>query len=165
MNAWRRELREMLDAAGAPRPPALRRSLREGWLYATDLPGIPGGERTADFLETAEKRGWKGKREAGWLLLKREAELPPEGWFSGPFGPEAACCRSLLERHGGGAGTAEKEVCLLVRAGEEGPEAYERACGDIHRAWAERLRKGQGLPGLQAAWFGAEEMKARESPE
>ncbi len=154
MNSWRRDMRELLDGAETARPAALRRSLSADYLYATDLPGLLSREELRSFRQRAEALGWNTAEEKGWLQMKKRAEKPPEGWFEGPFGPEAACCRSLAERHGGGAEYDEEGVLALIKAGEEGPEAYEQVCGRIHRRWAERLRKKEELPGMAPAWFG-----------
>ena len=43
-NALRKELTEILTLLPEGRKPALRRSLREEWLYATDVPVISGGD-------------------------------------------------------------------------------------------------------------------------
>ncbi len=154
MNSWRRDMRELLDGAGTVRPAALRRSLSPDFLYATDLPGLLSREELRDFRKKAEERGWSTAEEKGRLQMKKRAEQPPEGWFEGPFGPEAACCGSLMKRHGGGEEYDEEGILSLIKAGEEGPEAYEQVCGRMHRQWAERLRKKEELPGTVPAWFG-----------
>ena len=109
INALRKELAEAL--AGEPgRKPALRRSLKDEWLYATDLPVIHGGrvpEKTAARLTEA---GWEYTAEGGWLQMRKAAEEPPEGWHEGGFGPEAGCCLSLLERHAGKADAAPEAL-------------------------------------------------------
>ena len=48
---------------------------------------------------------------------------------------------------------AETVRILLVKAGEQGPEAYEKACGGLHREWAQRLRKKQALPPVSLRFF------------
>ena len=53
----------------------------------------------------------------------------------------------------------DREKRMLLKAGEEGPEAYERACGILHREWAAALRKGESLPDLTENCFGEEERK------
>ncbi len=154
MNAWRKLLRDLLDGTGAPRPPALRRSGEEKYLYASDLPGLVSPEELNLFLEKAAEASWSGRVEKGWLLLVRDTKRPPEGWFMGPFGKEAACCLSLLERRGGGPERDPSAERRLIRAGEEGQEAYEKACGEIHREWAARLRKRETLPDIDPVYFG-----------
>lgn len=152
MNAWRKELSGLLARAGTARPAALRRSLREEFLYATDLPVIDG-QAAAAFAAEAEKAGWTVGEDGGWMQLDRTAGGRPEGAYGGPFGPEAGCCASLLERHPE-RGTADRAAeHRLVKAGEEGFAAYEKACGEIHREWAARLRKGQLLPDLSELFF------------
>lgn len=144
----------MLDCTDSIRPAALRRCRQEDWLYATDLPQAASGEAVDAFLRTAESNGWRTRKETGWILLDRIPEIPPEGFFSGPFGPEARCCLSLLRRHPDRKGNADHEVRMLLKAGEEGPDAYERACGILHREWASALRKGENLPGMATLYFG-----------
>ena len=144
----------MLDCTNSIRPAALRRCRQEDWLYATDLLQAASGEAVDAFLRTAESNGWRTRKETGWILLDRIPEIPPEGFFSGPFGPEARCCLSLLRRHPDRKGNADHEVRMLLKAGEEGPDAYERACGILHREWASALRKGENLPGMATLYFG-----------
>ena len=153
-NALRQELNGLLAGIAAARPPALRRSLSDEWLYAADLPAVCGGEETAELLKRAEALGWEHAAENGWILFRKEAKEPPEGWYDGGFGPEAACCLSLLERHPDGCGEgAPAAQRALIKAGEEGGKAYEAVCRRLHREWAERLRKGLALPGLSPAYF------------
>ena len=157
INGLRKELDIFLRAADTVRPPALRRSLQEEWLYSSDLPMIC----TEAGLEETERRlkeaGWETGREAGWLVLRKDVCTPPEDWFDGPFGPEAVCCRSLLARHPGR--TPEGTAALqrrLIKAAEEGETAFESACGAIHREWAVLLRKREKLPEISPRYFGGE---------
>ncbi len=154
MNKLRQEIRTILDGTDSSRPAALRRCRREDWLYATDLPQAASGEAVDAFLRMMESSGWRARQEAGWILLDRIPEMPPEGFFSGPFGPEARCCLSLLQRHPDRKGNADHAIRMLLKAGEEGPDAYERACGVLHREWAASLRKGEVLPGMATLYFG-----------
>ena len=155
MNELRLEIRKLLeDGETLLRPPALRRSLRGDMLYATDLPCVADAEQTAQFLRRAEEAGWRTESAEGWILLDRIPEFPPAGGFRGPFGPEAQCCASLLRRHPDretAKGTDERRI--LSKAGEEGPEAYERACGLLHREWAALLREGERLPNINQLFF------------
>ena len=154
-NALRKELSALLTAPTGKRQPVIRRSLSEAWLYATDLPILYGRQIPDSVLSALEDEGWNYLQENGWLLLMKPAKEPPEDWYDGPFGTEAACCRSLLSRHpaanGESSGMAE---CLLIKAGEEGEKAYEEACTVLHREWAERLRTGRSLPELDRRYFG-----------
>ena len=157
MNAWRRELRELLDRTPCARPAALRRSGAEGMLYATDLPRCAAPEETARFLGRAKAAGWEGYENADWIHLSRPVITPPEGWEQRAPGPEARCCRSLLLRHEDQLGPAENGMLTeLVKAGEEGPAAHERLCARLHREWAARLREGKALPETDLRFFGAE---------
>lgn len=154
-NALRRELAALLAAPEGSRQPALRRSRLAGWLYATDLPVLYGGAVPDSMAESLKAAGWETDTENGWMQLRKPAPEPPDGWFNGPFGPEAACCLSLLARHNPGAGDPEPAARSLIKAGEEGPDAYEAACAALHRDWAERLRQGEPLPAVSRRYFGA----------
>ena len=156
-NAFRKELTILLDACSACRPPALRRSKSAEWLYATDIPVLLSEQKKEQLKSVLMGAGWEYSEENGWILLRKDAEEPPEGWYSGRFGPEAACCRSIQERHQGRTGHAANAAQrLLIKAGEEGEEAYEEACLALHRQWAEKLRKRQPVPVLSLRYFGRE---------
>jgi len=144
----------MLDRTEGRRRAALRRSLEEEWLYATDLPLCVGKEAAADFQRRAEQAGWQTKQAGNWILLDRETADMPEGGYAGPFGEEARSCLSLLNRHEPETADSGKiEKRMLIRAGEEGADAYEAACGRIHREWAARLREGRKLPDISKTFF------------
>lgn len=154
-NAMREELAALLTATDAGRTPAIRRSLREDWLYATDLPALYHGSVPKALTEALGGAGWEYIQDGDWLLLRKPAADPPANWYTGDFGPEAACCLSLLERHpvlsGEQADTIQRR---LIKAGEKGREAYEDACALLHREWAERLRQGRYLPDISRRYFG-----------
>lgn len=152
MNKLRQELQGILAEIPVRRPPALRRSLLEDWLYATDLPRAAEETAVAAFCRKAEEHGWRTAATDGWIQLDRIPEIIPEPVFGGPFGTEAACCASLLRRHPGER-KAEREIRLLIKAAEEGKEAYEKVCAGLHREWASALRKGEALPALATAYF------------
>ena len=154
-NALRTELSALLRAPEGSRAPALRRSLRADWLYAADLPALYGGNLPEELPRRLKDAGWVAEPDGGWLQLRKPAPEPPEGWYGGSFGPEAACCLSLLERHRPCDGDPEPAQRTLIKAGEEGPEAYEAACASLHRDWAECLRRGETLPDLSQRYFGA----------
>ena len=155
INALRKELAALLAEVPANRPPALRRSLDEQWIYATDLPAARGEAGCADFFRKLEKAGWEYTEDSGWILMRKAAKEPPEGWYEGAFGPEAGCCLSLLERHAKAAeGSPEEAQRALIRAGEEGDKAYEAVCAKLHRDWADRLRRKEPLPVLSPRYFG-----------
>lgn len=154
-NALRKELTALLAAPSGNRQPVIRRSLAEAWLYATDLPVLYGGSVPESIFSALDTAGWTCLPENGWLLLAKSAKEPPEDWFDGSFGPEAACCRSLLERHPAmDEEPSEAAQRMLIKAGEEGEKAYEEACATLHREWAGRLRKGRSLPDLDLRYFG-----------
>ena len=154
-NALRMELAALLAAPEGYRNPALRRSLRAEWLYAADLLALYGGNIPAELLRCLAEAGWESAPDGGWLQLRKPAPEPPAGWYGGPFGPEAACCLSLLKRHLPCDGDPEPAQRTLIKAGEEGPAAYEAACAALHREWADRLRKGEPLPEISLRYFGA----------
>lgn len=154
-NALRNELAELLAVTPGNRTPAIRRSLHDDWLYATDLPGLHHGSIPQALQEALAGAGWEYMQEGDWLLLRKPAPAPPENWFAGTFGPEAACCLSLLDRHGDPYGEpADAVQRRLIKAGEEGVKAYEDACRAIHREWAEHLRQGKPLPAVSRQYFG-----------
>ncbi len=161
MNALRRELLTLLDACETRRKPALRRSLEEGYLYASDLPQAAAEEETDRFLSAARVLGWTAERRGDWILLDKAAPLPPEGWYAGPRGPEAACCLSLLRRRppAGPSDPAARDAAVrrLLLAGEQGGDTLEKVCGELHGEWAACLREGRALPAVAPAYFMTEE--------
>lgn len=164
MNALRRELTEILDNSGARRTPALRRSIRDDWLYATDLPGLCTGGIPGGILTGLTEAGWEYRIDGQWMQLRKPLKEPPEAWFSGPYGPEADCCLSILRRH---PERMEKQdnalVFRLIKAGEEGPEAYEKTCAKLHGFFSERLREGAGLPDISLRYFGDSNTEGTEN--
>lgn len=154
-NAFRKELTALLSSMPCDRPPVIRRSLHDAWLYATDLPILFDGTVPDEAGRSLKALGWEYAPEREWLQLRKEAPEPPEDWFTGLFGKEAACCLSLLDRHAVQAGRdAATAQYRLIKAGEEGDRAYEAACAIIHREWAERLRQGLPLPAIDRRYFG-----------
>ena len=153
-NALRKELQELMQIPQTTRQPVLRRSLPEDWLYSTDLPCVSDKENLSLFLQAIRNAGWEYTEEKGWILMRKPAAEPPEGWYDGSFGPEPACCLSLLDRHEKQT-TEEAETVqrVLIKAGEEGEKKYEAACACIHRNWAERLRRGELLPAINRIYF------------
>ena len=153
MNAWRKELNGLLAAGHTARPAALRRSLREDFLYATDLPAVDEAA-AGHFARAAEEAGWIVERDGNWLQLDSREGGIPEGMPAGAAGPEARCCASLLKRQAGRTGETDRRTeRRLVKASEEGPAAWEKVCEELHGEWAERLRKHEPLPGLPADIF------------
>ena len=153
-NALRKDLTEILTLLPEGRKPALRRSLREEWLYATDVPVISGGDVPAALRKALTGAGWEYLQEGDWLQLRKPAPEPPEGWYAGLSGPEAACCLSLLDRHPvRSCEPAEPLQRKLIKAGEEGGKALEEACAALHREWAERLRQKRPLPDISRNYF------------
>ncbi len=146
-NPWREELNGLFLPLSLFRRPALRRSPRPDYLFSTDLPSFASPADCALFLERASALGWESVRLRGWLHLWKTSAPPPAGWFPpNPVG-EAACLRALLRRHPGRA-DARDALILLLKAREEGPEAWESACRRLHQDFARRLREGASLPRL-----------------
>lgn len=155
INALRRELNSLIAPEDGERKAAVRRSLRAEWIYATDLPETVGEERLEAVRARLRGAGWESETEGGWMQLRKAAEEPPEGWYDGPYGPEAGCCRSLLRRHAERRKEPDGRIeYALIRAGEEGQEQYEAVCRRLHGEWAERLRKGKALPDVSMRYFG-----------
>ena len=154
INGLRKELNCLILAEDCRRKPAVRRSRQEEWIYVTDLPECASGERLESIRRKLEEAGWESLEEDGWMQLRKTVEEPPEGWYDGPFGPEAGCCGSLLRRHPECCEETDRRITYaLIRAGEEGAEAYEAVCRRLHRDWAIRLRKGEKLPNISRLYF------------
>lgn len=154
MNKLRKEVLKLLASAECIRPAVLRRSLREDALYATDLPKVAAEPVLMEFCRRAEAAGWHTAREGDWIQLDQDRTEPPEGGFSGPYGKEAGCCKSLLLRHPERErNTGAREKRRLIKAGEKGPEDYEKVCSMIHQEWAGVLRRGEKLPDIPIAFF------------
>lgn len=154
MNELRLEIRELLAGTECVRPAALRRSRQEDYLFTTDLPAAASAEAAEEFRRKAEEAGWRTKVTDGWIELDRIPEKLSAGFVPDSPGPEARCCASLLRRHRDKRKNGDREKRLLLKAAEEGPDTYEKACGSLHREWAAALRKGETLPDLPAEYFG-----------
>ncbi len=142
-SALRRELRSLLDAAECARPPALRRSLREDFLYASDLPLCAAPEACGVFLRKSGEAGWEAVRDGDWICLRpRALRLSGTWWDSLPPGGEAACLRILAERHPDLFASPVRAVRLL-KAREEGDKALEAVCRELHREAARLLRENR----------------------
>ena len=155
MNKLRQELQKLLAGTPYTRTPALRRSLREDFLYASDLPQAADRDAVESFLRKAREAGWHASETEGWIQLDKVPQDPPE--FPGIPGPEAKCCASLLRRHPGPRRTSERERRMLYKAAEESAGARETVCGKLHREWAADLRTHRPLPDVETYWFEKEE--------
>ena len=155
INGFRKELSEILAGQKTARPAVLRRSRPEDWIYTTDIPGLLSEEPKNRLRYELTAAGWEYTESEGWLFLRKQAPEPPEAWYTGFFGPEAACCFSILSRHPQRM-TAESASIQrrLIKAGEEGERTYEKACAALHHEWAERLRQKRALPALSLKYFG-----------
>ena len=140
-SALRAELRTLLDGAECVRPPALRRSRKADILYFTDLPRCAGPEACASFAERAGQAGWEVFPEEGGIGLRPGPALLPGDWRDAlPPGEEAACLRSLLERHPE-LSFSRDGIIRLLKALEEGGKETEAACRGLHREAARFLRE------------------------
>ena len=148
VNPWREEARRILQSVPCPRPPALRRSRSADWLFATDLPQCAAEAECRAFLCRMREAGWEGEILDGWIQLRKTPPPLPAEWFRGNENEESACLRILMERHPGDEDPG-RAVWALMKAREEGPAAWEKACRQIHREIALRLRTGDGIPGLR----------------
>ncbi len=153
MNKLRREIRDLIDATPCRRPPALRRSLRDDFLYATDLPQAAEESAVRDFCRRAEEAGWRTEAGNGWIQMDTGRAEPGGAGFRGPYGTEAQACAGILRRHPGNRRDGTREKRLLAKAGEEGPAAFEKACTALHREFAAALRLGEQLPDLPEQYF------------
>ncbi len=156
LNRYRRELRDMLNVLNVRRPAVVRRSMRDSFLYATDLPQAADPADTRKFIENILHSGWKVETDKGWIHLDPPGiQSWPDPDMKFPENPESECCLSILRRHPDGtaasAGTTERK---LIKAAEEGPEAYARACAQIHAEWAEVLREHRKLPDIDPKFLG-----------
>ena len=146
-NPLREELRCLFSSLSLRRAPALRRSSRADWLFASDLPACAAPEDCSAFLCLAGASGWECLEEQGWLFLRKAGLLLPADWFAARGRGEAACLGSLYARHPGRA-DADEAVFRLMKAREEGLPAWEKACRSLHLECARRLRQGLPLPRL-----------------
>ena len=153
MNKLREEIQALFSGTECTRPAAVRRSLLEGFLYATDLPQAADAEAVSAFRREAEKAGWRTEEASGWIQLDRVSGASPADVYRGPYGTEAQCCAGILRRHPGTRKNGDREMRMLLKAGDEGPEAYERVCRILHREWAAALRKKEALPDLPEEYF------------
>ena len=136
MNSLREELQRLLDETESGRPAVIRRC-----------------KRTV-FIGRAKKYGWNSEIQSGWILLDRLPDGPPENGFTGPYGPEAKCCASILRRHPEKQKMyGDREKRMLIKSGEESRESYERVCAILHREWAAVLRQRGALPDLPLTFF------------
>ena len=150
----RNELRNLLADEKTAHPATIRRCRQEDYLYATNLPQLSDEENILYFIRNAETSGWRTEMKDGWILLDRIPEEPPKRAFPEITGPEAGCCASLLQRHPQSRGNeGSREIRMLIKAGEENAEAYERVCGILHREWSAALRNGLKLPEISLSYF------------
>ena len=159
MEKWRKEITDMMISSGYRRTPALRRSDKEQFLFATDYPLAADDQDVLRFIGYAHEAGWQTETDHGWIYLSRKPELNEGDGLPAP-GPESACCLSLLKRHAGDRilsdGSAER---MLLKAAEEGADAYENACERLHYTWAGMLRESGTIPDIDERFFQKENGK------
>lgn len=145
LRALRETVQAALYAVPARRKPALRRSDLPDALFATDLPLAADEAAVAGFSAAMKGMGWRCDERNGWLVL--DATVPvPDACIPERLVGECGCCISLLLRHPDRA-TAEDYIRSVVKAADAGCIPFERLCGQLHAAFAERLRMHQPLPG------------------
>ena len=147
INPWRTELQDLLLRVPVCRRPALRRSLRQDYLFSMDLPSFAEPESCDAFRRLAEMNGWECLQENGWLNLRKISRLLPEGLFSDQPEAEEASLLSLLRRHPCTTDPGQAAI-QLVKAREEGSPAWERTCRALHQDLARRLRRKEPCPAL-----------------
>ena len=158
LNVYRRELRMALDGLQVARPAVLRRSIRKDYLYSTDLPLAADQDSVRQFSDDVRRRGWRTETEEAWIHLDPpEIRKWPDSEGRMPECPESICCLSILQRHSGhltaSDGSMERQ---LIKAAEEGPEAYEKICRRIHGEWAAALREHRRIPDIDPRFLGGE---------
>lgn len=159
MNVYRRELRTALDALQVTRPAVLRRSLREDYLYSTDLPQAADRDVVRRFSDAVRRRGWRTETEGVWIHLDpADIRIWPDYENRIPVCKESICCLSILQRHSprlsASDGSTER---LLIKAAEEGRESYEKTCRRIHGEWAAALREHRRIPDVDPRFLGGEQ--------
>ena len=158
MKKWREELMQLMGESGYRRLPALRRSSKEMWLFATDYPQAADNQSVQRLLDMLREVGWKAELDAGWVFIDRFPVY--EASEEQPFRtPEACCCLSLIKRNLNkmpSDGSIERKI---LKALEEGKDAYDRICTDVHAQWAALLRQHKDLPDIDQRFFGGEELK------
>lgn len=145
-NPWREELLTLLGRIFSARKPALRRSLRAEFLFATDLPRCAAEAACRRWIQEATAAGWDCRQFGDWIEIRRADGLPPEGWFPDSPTGEASCVAVLLRQHPEEA-LSREELHTLLKAREAGPGPWEEACRTLHRSLAARLRERQALHG------------------
>ena len=144
INPWREELRSLLSLFPVRRSPALRRSLKDDWLYAADLPLCAEEAALDRFREAAAACGWETAEAEGWIQLRKVNPVPPGEWFPNPPREEAACLAELLRRHPE-LSLDRRETIQLLKARETGEDAWDRCCRQVHREFARSLLKKETL--------------------
>ena len=145
LTALRTQVQGALYAVPAKRKPALRRSDLAEALFATDLPLVADAAQVEAFCIHMTELGWRCGLHKGWLTL--DAPIPvPDASIPDAAGGECGCCISLLLRHQENA-PAEELIRAVVKAADAGRQPFERLCGQLHAAFAEKLRRHEKLPG------------------
>ena len=157
MEKWREQLSGLMSDAGYRRKPAIRRSTRDGYLFATDFPQAADEHSVQVFLKTAENTGWKTEMISGWIELTRYTDFAEASDRSVFGSPEAACCLSLLNRYNGDKAPSDGDIeRKILKALEEGFDKYDSLCRSIHSSWAAALRRHEELPDIDKRYFGGE---------
>ena len=156
MKKWREELLQLMAESGYDRTPALRRSRKTDFLFATDYPCAADSRCVERFLDSAGKNGWHAAIEKDWIYLDRQPGFEAADEPSAQT-PEAACCLSLLQREREKTPSDGSTERMILKALEEGPDTYEKTCAMLHARWAGMLRQKQLLPDMDKRFFGGTE--------
>jgi len=146
MKRLRGMLRPLLEAVPTQHAPTLRRCDDPSALLATNLPFLADESAVLDFIHSAETQGWMVTPRNGWLLLDHDVSILDMPVPDAPRG-EIGCLISLLVRHPQDTSPCQDELRALVKSAEVSAEALEQLCGQLHRQWAEKLRRHTPLPG------------------
>lgn len=127
-----------------PRKPALRRADADAWLLATDFPSLAEQDAVDALAQSLQADGWHVSVQNGWLYMT--PALPDIPLCAPPRNGEAGCAAALLALHPSPL-MDERAALALLKASEQSPAQWERACRTLHQSLAELLRLKKPLPG------------------
>ncbi len=127
-----------------PRKPALRRADADAWLLATDFPSLTDQDAVDALAQVLQADGWHVSLRNGWLYMT--PALPDVPLCSPPRTGEAGCAAALLALHPSPL-MDERAALALLKASEQSPARWERACRALHQSLAEQLHLKKPLPG------------------
>ena len=145
LSALRQELNELLGAADTQRKPFLRRSLKEDFLFTTDLPRTADEAETSRVTDALTCAGWRVLRSGDLLELDRPISCPPMQALSSCGCADGLRLVSLLVRHPDGSGS-DTLVRELAKAEECGGAKLDAWCARVYHDCASALRRHEPLP-------------------